>query len=163
MALALRILFFFIVVAAALLIFAGQAGLLKGKPKGELGVKDGKLQRPSKTENSVSSQADLWPDHPMLAYAAIAPLAYTASVGDAANKLRSVLATMPRTAIIEDTSTYIRAECSTALVRYTDDVEFMFDDGAKVIHVRSASRLGRKDLGANRKRVEAIRTAFSAT
>jgi uncharacterized protein (DUF1499 family) len=43
---------------------------------------------------------------------------------------------------------------------YIDDVEFALDTNASVIHVRSASRLGESDLGLNRKRVEAIRTAF---
>jgi len=30
----------------------------------------------------------------------------------------------------------------------------LVDDAAKVIHVRSASRLGETDLGVNRKRIE---------
>lgn len=60
------------IVALALLI-AGQLGFLKGKAPQDLGLKDGKLKRPSRTENSVTSQADLWPDHPMRAYAAIEP------------------------------------------------------------------------------------------
>jgi uncharacterized protein (DUF1499 family) len=42
-----------------------------------------------------------------------------------------------------------------------DDVEFVFDEGAKQIHFRSASRLGRKDFGVNRKRMEEIRAAFA--
>jgi uncharacterized protein (DUF1499 family) len=44
---------------------------------------------------------------------------------------------------------------------YVDDVEFSLDPAASVIHVRSASRLGESDLGANRKRIEAIRVAFA--
>jgi uncharacterized protein (DUF1499 family) len=40
---------------------------------------------------------------------------------------------------------------------YVDDVEFYLDEGANVIHVRSASRLGKSDLGVNRQRVEEIR------
>jgi uncharacterized protein (DUF1499 family) len=39
-----------------------------------------------------------------------------------------------------------------------DDVEFYVKDG--VIQVRSASRLGKSDLGVNRQRVEAIRSAL---
>jgi uncharacterized protein (DUF1499 family) len=162
MMLALRIFLFILIVGGALLVFAGQAGLLKGKPRGELGVKDGKLQRPSKTENSVSSQAELWPDHPMLAYAGIAPIAYTGSAEAASNKLQSILRTTPRTEIVKAEGSYIYAQCTTALLRFVDDVEFAIDDNAKVIHVRSASRLGRKDFGVNRKRVEAIRAQFVA-
>jgi len=40
---------------------------------------------------------------------------------------------------------------------FVDDVEFHKDDINQVIHVRSASRLGKSDLGVNRKRVEEIR------
>jgi uncharacterized protein (DUF1499 family) len=49
------------------------------------------------------------------------------------------------------------------LFRFVDDVEFLADDAAKVIHVRSASRLGRSDLGVNRKRIELIRKRWLET
>ena len=41
-------------------------------------------------------------------------------------------------------------------MHYIDDVEFLFSDAEKVIHFRSASRIGRKDLGKNRNRMEKI-------
>jgi uncharacterized protein (DUF1499 family) len=41
-----------------------------------------------------------------------------------------------------------------------DDVEFYAPPSEKVIHVRSASRLGSKDYGVNRLRVESIRQLF---
>jgi uncharacterized protein (DUF1499 family) len=44
---------------------------------------------------------------------------------------------------------------------FVDDVEFLLDDSAKVIHVRSASRLGESDLGVNRKRIETIRAKLN--
>lgn len=37
------------------------------------------------------------------------------------------------------------------------DTEFWFDRSAGVVQVRSASRLGKRDFGVNRARVEAIR------
>ena len=40
---------------------------------------------------------------------------------------------------------------------FKDDVEFFFDQAAGLLQVRSASRLGRYDFGANRKRVEMLR------
>ena len=52
---------------------------------------------------------------------------------------------------------YLYAEFTSRLMRYVDDVEFLEDSTAGVIHVRSASRLGYTDLGANRKRIENIR------
>ncbi len=44
---------------------------------------------------------------------------------------------------------------------FVDDVEFLLDDSKKVIHVRSASRLGKSDLGINRKRIETIRAKMN--
>jgi len=40
---------------------------------------------------------------------------------------------------------------------YVDDVEFYLDPTGAVIQVRSASRLGKSDLGVNRQRIELIR------
>ena len=48
-------------------------------------------------------------------------------------------------------------EFTSRLMRYVDDVEFLYDSASNQTHVRSASRLGYSDLGANRKRIEAIR------
>ena len=42
-------------------------------------------------------------------------------------------------------------------MRFVDDVEFWADPASGVVHVRSASRVGRKDFGVNRARIEAIR------
>ena len=42
-------------------------------------------------------------------------------------------------------------------MRFVDDLELTFDEKAGVLHVRSASRLGRRDFGVNRARVEALR------
>ena len=61
-------------------IAAGQLGLLQGTTPTDLGVRDGKLKPPSMTENSVTSQAALYPDHPQPKYADIAPLALEATV-----------------------------------------------------------------------------------
>ena len=146
-----------IVVAA---ILAGQAGLLRGHMPPDLGVKAGRLKPPSLTPNSVSSQADWYPDHPQRAYAAIAPLHYAGDGHVAMQRLVEILNGMARTAIIRKDSTYVYAQCSTPLMRFTDDVEFWLDEPNSVIQVRSASRLGAKDFGVNRRRIEEIRAQF---
>jgi len=56
---------------------------------------------------------------------------------------------------------YIRAESVSAILRFTDDVEFFFDDRQKLVHVKSASRVGYSDLGVNRRRIEKIRKLFN--
>jgi uncharacterized protein (DUF1499 family) len=148
------------VLAVALLV-AGRLGLLTGKaPK--LGVVDGRLKPPSKTPNSVTSQANLYPDHPQNAYASIAPFSFQGDGEAAIRQLAQVMQQMPRTVIVTQNPDYLYAQCNTALLQFTDDVEFWVDTASKVIQVRSASRLGKSDLGANRKRVEAVRAAFTS-
>ena len=162
----IRLLLLIVVVLGALLILAGQFGLLRGKVPNALGVTEGKLKPPSRTENSVSSQTSLYPDHPMRAYADIAPLTYTGEATMAWAKLEQAVRSQPRTTFVTNspstTGSYLYAQSTTFLLRFTDDVEFWQDDANKVIHVRSSSRIGRKDFGVNRKRIEAIRAAFSA-
>jgi uncharacterized protein (DUF1499 family) len=158
----LRLIILTVIVAAALLILAGQWGLLRGRAPNNLGLQDGKLKPPSKTENSVSSQASLYPEHPMHNYAQIAPIAFTGDAAHAFAKLKHTVASLVRTSVVTDTDNYYYVQSTTFLLRFTDDVEFVLDTTNSVIHVRSASRLGRKDFGVNRKRIEAIRTAFNA-
>lgn len=150
----------FVLALAAVVLVAGQLGLLAGTAPGNLGVRDGKLKPPSTSPNSVSSQADLYPDHPQRAYAQIAPLKFTGDGKAAMQKLAQLLKTSERTVLVKQEPGYLYAQSSTALLKFTDDVEFYLDEGAGVIHVRSASRLGRKDFGVNRQRIEALRTRF---
>ena len=56
---------------------------------------------------------------------------------------------------------YLRAVYETQLLRFIGDVEFCQDKNNSMIHVRSVSRMGHSDLGANLKRVEKIRAAFA--
>ncbi len=151
-----------VLVLALLAVIAGQLGLLRGKAPSNLGVRDGKLKPPSKTPNSVTSQALLYADHPQLAYANIEPIKFTGDADLAMKKLADLLEKSERTIVVSRDLTYIRAECSTALMKYTDDVEFWLDKTAGVIHVRSSSRVGRKDFGVNRARIESIRAQFNA-
>jgi uncharacterized protein (DUF1499 family) len=140
------------------LLAAGQLGLLRGSAPTERGLRDGKLKPPSRTANSASSQADLWPaaDYDV-AYAKIEPFHFTGDSSTAMNRLRDVLAAWPGARVVENRPDYIAAEFETRWLRFVDDAEFLLDPTAHVIHVRSKSRLGRKDFGVNRERVEALR------
>ncbi|MFO1224759.1 MAG: DUF1499 domain-containing protein [Burkholderiaceae bacterium] len=141
---------------------AGQLGLLRGKAPDDLGVRDGRLKRPSLTPNSVSSQADLYPDHPMRSYAAIAPLPAGADGAAALARLRQVIEAMPGATVVSARPDYLCAQFETRWLRFVDDAEFWYDPQAQALQLRSASRLGRKDFGVNRQRIEAIRAAFAA-
>jgi uncharacterized protein (DUF1499 family) len=118
-----------------------------------LGVKDGKLPRCKRTPNCVSSQADASDtEH------TIAPIRFKGSVLDAMAALRTAVLSMDRATVMRHDENYLYAEFRSRLMGFVDDVEFTYDEKAGVIHVRSASRLGRRDFGVNRKRVEAIRS-----
>ena len=151
---------------AALVVIAGQVGLLGGQ-RPELGVVDGRLQPPSPTPNSVSSQTHLHPGHPQAAYAAVDPLPLKAA-GTAASLrvLVDVLQAMPGVTVVEQKDNYLRAQAQTRWLKFIDDLEFWIDPQVNPqqarIEVRSASRLGRKDFGVNRARLEAIRNAYLA-
>lgn len=129
--------------------------LLPGKRPTDLGARDGMLKPPPRSPNCVHSQLGKGGQ-------AIDPLSYEGDADAAIQRLRAVIEAMPRTTIVEAKGGYLYVEFESALLGYVDDVEFLAAPGESVIHVRSASRLGHSDLGANRKRVEAIRRAFNA-
>ncbi len=91
----------------------------------------------------------------------VAPLQYKGDLNEAGELLRSILRSMQRMRIVVDEPTYIHAEFTSALFRFVDDVEFLFAEPEKVIHVRSASRVGHYDFGVNHNRVERIRNLLS--
>lgn len=158
----LGILFWVVLLGGMVLIIAGQLGMLRGKPPGNLGVKDGRLKPPSKTPNSVSSQAGLYPDHPQKEYADIKPFEFSGDGVKAIEKLTKILENRERYVVVKQEQDYIYAESTTSILKFTDDIEFWLDRPAGVIQVRSSSRLGRKDFQVNRKRVESIRVEFKA-
>lgn len=87
----------------------------------------------------------------------VAPFPFTGPAPDALARVKAAALSFPRTRVAEEAQGYVRLTFKSALFGFVDDVEFEVDEAAKVIHVRSASRVGRSDLGVNRKRVEAIR------
>ncbi|MEM8779744.1 MAG: DUF1499 domain-containing protein [Cyanobacteria bacterium P01_G01_bin.49] len=117
-----------------------------GTRPNNLGVKDGKLTACPGTPNCVNSQSSD-------SQSKVAPLPAMPI-----SELKKVIESMERTTIIEETDNYLYAEFQTPLMGFVDDVEFYLDSTQNIIHVRSASRLGKSDLGLNRKRIEEIRT-----
>lgn len=154
-----------LIVGPIVLLVAGQFGLLKGTMPDDLGVKDGKLKAPARTPNSVSSQAEGY-DGEGAAYARIAPLPVVGSGPNAAaetlTKIGAIAMNMPGARIMISSPDYLYVQFTTRWLRFVDDVEFYAPAGAAVVHVRSASRIGRKDFGVNRARIEAIRAALNA-
>jgi uncharacterized protein (DUF1499 family) len=132
--------------------------MFAGKRPGYLGLKDGRLARPGSTPNCVSSQAD-----PSDTEHCIAPIRFKGAALDAIAAARKAVESMERATVIRHEGSYLYAEFKSKWMGFVDDVEFTYDEKAGLLHVRSASHLGRRDYGVNRARVEKIgvRARFS--
>ena len=104
--------------------------------------------------NCVSSRA---PEGPRR----MDPIQYQGSVEDARRGILQIVSAFPRTTVVVNSGNYLKVEVRSAFFSFVDDVEFEFDDAAKLIHFRSASRLGYYDFGVNRRRMETIIREFS--
>ena len=88
---------------------------------------------------------------------AIPPFRYRKSRVEAKEALKEIIRSLPRTKLVEEDESYLHYEFTSLLLRFVDDVEFLFDDETKTLHFRSASRTGYGDLGVNRTRMEQVR------
>lgn len=88
------------------------------------------------------------------------PIRYRGSAGEARRLLLDLLGELPRVRVVEAGERLVRAEFTTPVFRFTDDVVFLVDPEAAVIHFRSASRIGHHDLGANRRRMKRFARRF---
>jgi uncharacterized protein (DUF1499 family) len=124
-----------------------------GRRPADLGAEGGRFKAaPSWKPNWVSSQVATTDAH------YIAPLKVSGDGKAAMGRLAKVVQSFPRAVIVTQKDGYLYAEFSTALMGYTDDVEFVAAPGE--IHVRSSSRLGIRDFDVNRKRIDAVRAGF---
>ena len=123
-------------------------GACSGSPPDKLGVQNGRLAPCPASPNCVSSQAGD-------AEHRIDPLPLNGSPGETRSRLLAVLASEPRVKLVAQQDDYLRAEFTSRVLRFVDDVEFLI--GAQAVDVRSASRLGHGDFGVNRERIEHLR------
>jgi len=87
----------------------------------------------------------------------IAPFKITGNVEEAWAALKTALLGQSRTVITNETGDTVHAEATSLVFRFVDDIDAILDAGARLIHIRSASRTGYGDFGVNRKRVETLR------
>ena len=88
---------------------------------------------------------------------AIAPFVPKSSRNDIWPQIRAAVVNVPRTKLVVDEKHYLRAECRSAVLGFTDDLEIQLRPKEGILAVRSASRSGYYDFGANRRRIEALR------
>jgi uncharacterized protein (DUF1499 family) len=111
------------------------------------GLEDGRLRPCPKSPNCVSTESPV-PD--------LEPFAPAGE--DGWERLRRVIVSRGGRIEAEDAD-YMHATFRSRVFGFVDDLECRLDGG--VIQVRSASRTGWWDLGANRRRVERLREAWS--
>lgn len=118
------------------------------------GLKDGRLLPCPDKPNCVCTQ-DPAERH------RIDPLRYEGTQAQARERLLKIIGQMERATLVKTDPAYIHAEFRSAVFRFVDDTEFLFDDDAKIIHFRSAARAGYYDFKVNRSRMEDIRRRFA--
>lgn len=128
-----------------------------------LAVRSAMTKRPSRLSGELAELAPCrsWPNcvssQATRDSQRVEPLPLAGSPAEALDRARAALESMPRTRVVTAGGRYLHAECTSLLFRFVDDVELLADPEAGVLHVRSASRTGRSDLGVNRRRVERLR------
>lgn len=88
------------------------------------------------------------------------PIPFSGSVEEAKRKLKKVVGELSRTRLEREDGNYLHYTFKTWPIPFTDDVEFIIDADKKVIDYRSASRVGKSDLGVNSSRMEKVVAAF---
>ena len=76
-------------------------------------------------------------------------------------RLNQIILSMSRMTVVTHSETVLQVEFKS-LLGFVDDLVFMVSEKEEAIHVRSASRTGKWDLGVNRRRVERIRKLYLA-
>ena len=120
-----------------------------------IGVTAGQFAPCPASPNCVSTQADD-------AEHRLDPVPYTLSLSETRTLLLEIVGALPRTDISTITADYIHAVTKTRMMGFLDDTEIYIDDVAKLVHIRTAARLGYGDHGINRRRAEEIVTKFKA-
>jgi uncharacterized protein (DUF1499 family) len=92
----------------------------------------------------------------------IEPLHYVGSLTDARQKLIDILENTKRVRLVKVETDYIHAEFRSLIFQFIDDLELYIPPDQAIIHVKSASRKGYYDFGANRRRVERLRLTFES-
>lgn len=90
----------------------------------------------------------------------VAPFNLRGTVEESMDSLVELIEAQPGAAVETRDANYLHATFTSKIMQYVDDVEFLIDAEREHIDVRSASRLGKSDLGANARRIESLRTAW---
>lgn len=141
----------FVVIIAMLVGFFIYVDLNSDMPEG-LGVTDGLLLPCPDTPNCISTQAS---PEDVQHYAE--PILYKDTVKAVQLKLEKHFLESGNARLVDSRLGYSHIVVESDLFDFQDDLELYFPEADRVMHVRSASRVGYDDLNVNRERVRQIR------
>lgn len=118
-----------------------------------LGETNGSLAQLPRTPNAISSQTSDTQKK-------VDPFPFNQNLSVSKNSLKLILEDFEGIKIVSEGKNYIHALSTSKTMRFHDDIEFFFDERSKVVHFRSASRIGFSDLDVNRKRYELFKKAY---
>jgi uncharacterized protein (DUF1499 family) len=137
--------------------FGQPLGAFAGRTPTDLGVNSGKFKPCDWKPNCVSSHADTTD-----AVHFFTPMPYDLPDAEAERLAGAMLKQLPNTRVVAEGGGYFRAEAKSPKLGFVDDVEVFLDPRSKAVYVRSASRLGIRDFGANRNRMDALKTSLAS-
>lgn len=143
-----------IIIITFLVVAVSMCARVQGSKSGKApGLTDGKLTRCPGKPNCVSSEEEKNSDH------YVEPLKYEGDVLAALKYLKDSVKEMGGN-FVSVSDNYAAVIFKTKVFGFIDDLEIRIDRKRKLIHMRSASRVGYSDLGVNRKRIETLRTLY---
>lgn len=144
-----------LLILGALLVTIGLYWLSKNQPTtAEVanGIRDGRFKPCPDTPNCVSTQAD-----PQDETHYVEPIPFDGSREQLLALLEEWIHARDGTEILSRSDDYLHAVFSSKFFGFKDDLELYIPDAAHHVHLRSAARVGRGDMGVNRSRYQAIR------
>jgi uncharacterized protein (DUF1499 family) len=128
----------------------------------------GKISRSGNAEGLLNGQLQKCPDKPNCVCSELSddsehftpPLVISGSSTSETLKILIEIIIELKGEVQTVNETYVSATFSSPLFGFVDDLEMRVDGAKNIIHIRSASRVGYSDFGANKKRVELIKKMF---
>ena len=119
------------------------------------GLVEAKLTRCPDTPNCLCSEYKADVDH------YVEPLVISEQKAtEVLSRLKTVILRMGGSINVEKPD-YLAATFTSSTFRFVDDLEIRIDPHKNQVQLRSASRVGRGDGGANRKRIERLKSIFN--
>ncbi len=148
-----------LLVVGALFVIISLYWLSKNQPataEVNIGVQDGQLVPCPETPNCVSTQAD-----PQDETHYAEPVPFSGQPEELLTFLEDWISEQPRAEVQSRNENYLHAVFASKTFGFKDDLELFIPDGSKLVHIRSAARVGRSDMGVNRARYQTIRDLLS--